>query len=112
MMRILIQIAYDQAIEEHHRINTDLYNIPDEPQAPTEHWLTDQKSIACLDYVYFRTFKLFQDRTNHYGTVVNELQLGQPASREQTMQKELKDYLSKLVDPFCFAMQEQVRHLA
>jgi nuclear pore complex protein Nup133 len=107
-------ILCQRALRESTRLREDeqsLYEI-DRERPATELWTSQDSFLLTMEYLFFATGQLIQDRTRDLGTVIDEKPTeggDDRLHREQVKQERLKDQMTNIGASLCINMEDRVR---
>lgn len=80
----------------------------------TRLWLTDEAIVDDLKYVYRQSVQLLQARSGHFGSAIDDSVEAQDEVTldQQRKQRVLKDQISRMVYPLCYALEACARYAA
>lgn len=80
----------------------------------TRLWLTDEAIVDDLRYVYSQSVQLLEARRAQFGSAIDDVVEAQDEATldQQHKQQVLRDQISRLVYPLCYALEACARYAA
>lgn len=92
----------------------ETYGLDPMKAVPTRLWLTDEAVVDDLKYVYHQSVHLLHTRTGHFGSAIDDVvePVEEDTRDQQQKQQVLKDQISRMVYPLCYALEARARYAA
>jgi hypothetical protein len=90
------------------------YEVDPMKAVSTRLWLTDEDVVDDLRYVYSQSIQLLEARRAHFGSAIDDVVEAQDEVTldQQQKQQVLKDQISRLIYPLCYALEASARYAA
>jgi hypothetical protein len=110
----LEQIAFEAALIDDMAERVERYGLDLMKAVSTRLWLTDEAIVDDLKYVYRQSVQLLQARSGHFGSAIDDSVEAQDEATldQQRKQQVLKDQISRMVYPLCYALEACARYAA
>ncbi|KAJ9107853.1 hypothetical protein QFC19_002759 [Naganishia cerealis] len=108
------QIAFEAALVDGMADTIETYGLDPLKAVSTRLWLTDEAVVDDLKYAYNQSVQLLQTRTGHFGSAIDDaVEAAEDDTREQQQKQQvLKDQISRMVYPLCYALEARARYAA
>lgn len=107
-------IAFEAALVDGMADTIETYGLDPMKAVSTRLWLTEEDVVDDLKYAYHQSVHLLQTRTGHFGSAIDDV-LAAPddeTREQQQKQQVLKDQISRMVYPLCYALEARARYAA
>ncbi|KAJ9125402.1 hypothetical protein QFC22_000362 [Naganishia vaughanmartiniae] len=107
-------IAFEAALVEGMADTIETYGLSPMKAVSTRLWLTDEAVVDDLKYAYHQSVHLLRTRTGHFGSAIDDVvEAAEDETREQQQKQQvLKDQISRMVYPLCYALEARARYAA
>lgn len=108
------KIAFESALIDDMTDRLELYEVDTMKAVSTRLWLTDGSSVEDLQYVYSQSIQLLEARRVQLGSAIDEAVEAEDEATMDQQQKQqvLKDQISRMIYPLCFALEARARYVA
>ena len=90
------------------------YEVDPVKAMSTRLWLTDETSVEDLRYVYSHSIELLEARKVQLGSAIDGAMDAEDEATidQQQKQQVLKDQISRMIYPLCYALEARARYAA
>ncbi|GHJ85452.1 hypothetical protein NliqN6_1854 [Naganishia liquefaciens] len=107
-------IAFEAALIDDMTDRLEQYEVDPVKAMSTRLWLTDETSVEDLRYVYSHSIELLEARKVQLGSAIDGAMDAEDEATidQQQKQQVLKDQISRMIYPLCYALEARARYAA